>query len=185
MSSFKIVVPTRTIAGGFASKFESDPYNVKLYGILTPDQYTQVVEALNQKLKRARPNVIDGALLVTGPLILPLAVWGLRHKHQTNKRKRLLQKAISEFHTQYPHLYMRWNVHTSPHCLTIERRPQQNDQQQQHEVQAQLVGDDFQTPVHVTSIPPTIPTEQAIVVQQNSHNNVPPAAAATEPHAVV
>ena len=185
MSSFKIVVPTRTIAGGFASKFESDPYTVKLYGILTPDQYTEIIKALNHRLRKARPNVIDGALLVTGPLILPLAVWGIRHKHQTGKRKKLLQKAISEFHTQYPHLYMRWNVHTSPHCLTIERRPQQNDQQQQHEVQAQLVGDDFQTPVHVTSIPTTTPTEQAIVVQ----NNVPPpvmsSVAATEPHAVV
>ena len=118
----RIVVPTRVVQGGFDIKFETDSYDVKLYGILSPQQYSDIIQAINQKIKPARSNAIDKALLVTGPLLVPLAVWGARHGLQTRKRKRLLRQAIEEFNEEYPELLMRWNRGSPESKLTIERR---------------------------------------------------------------
>jgi hypothetical protein len=118
----RIIVPQRQVQGGFDFKFETDPYDVKLYGIMTQQQYTTAIAAVNNRLRRARAGTIDGVLLMTGPLILPLAVWGVRHRNQTRRRKQLLKKAMEEFGLQNPALLMRWN--RRPHSiLTIERRP--------------------------------------------------------------
>jgi hypothetical protein len=118
----RIIVPQRQVQGGFDFKFETDPYDVKLHGIMTQQQYTTVISAVNKRLKRARAGTIDGVLLVTGPLMLPLVVWGIRHRNQTRRRKQLLKKATEEFHLQNPALLMRWI--RKPHSmLTIERRP--------------------------------------------------------------
>jgi hypothetical protein len=118
----RIIVPQRQVQGGFDFKFETDPYDVKLHGIMTHQQYTTVISAVNKRLKRARAGAIDGVLLVTGPLILPLAVWGIRHRNQTRRRKQLLKKATEEFHLQNPALLMRW-IRRPHSILTIERRP--------------------------------------------------------------
>lgn len=119
----RIVVPTRSVQGGFDIKFETDSYDVKLHGILSSQQYTDIVQSINQKIKPARSNAIDKALLVTGPLLVPLALWGARHGLQTRKRKRLLKEAIDEFNEEYPELLMRWNRSGPESKLTIERRP--------------------------------------------------------------
>eukprot|EP00934_Nitzschia_sp_Nitz4_P006896 Nitzschia sp. Nitz4//scaffold252_size28738//5120//5725//NITZ4_008093-RA/size28738-processed-gene-0.24-mRNA-1//-1//CDS//3329544257//6886//frame0 len=120
----RIIVPDRMIQGGMDAKFEADPYDVSLHGILTSTEYTQVIEDVNRRLKPSRSGVVDKALLATGVLMVPLALWGVRHSNQKRRRKRLLQSAIQEFHAQYPHLLMRWN--RKPHsCLTIERRPEE------------------------------------------------------------
>lgn len=119
----RIVVPTRSVQGGFDIKFETDPYDVKLHGIFSQQQYTDVIQAINQKIKPARSNAIDKALLVTGPLLVPLALWGARHGLQARKRKRLLRHAIEEFNEEYPELLMRWNRGGPESKLTIERRP--------------------------------------------------------------
>jgi hypothetical protein len=63
----RIIVPQRQVQGGFDFKFETDPYDVKLHGIMTHQQYTTVISAVNKRLKRARAGAIDGVLLVTGP----------------------------------------------------------------------------------------------------------------------
>ena len=76
---------------------------------------------MNHTINPARANGVDTALLVTGPLLVPLAVWGVRHKGQVKKRKKLLKRAIDEFHRAYPQLLMRWNRRPAS-CLTIERR---------------------------------------------------------------
>lgn len=135
------------------SKFETDPYEAELHGLMAPGQYTDAMENLNRKLRRSRPGVIDGALLVAGPFILPLALWGVRHRAQTKRRKRLLKEGINEFNTQYQELLMRWNRRPQS-ILTIESRHQisinQNlhtssgsgeQEETVHMVQARLVTD--------------------------------------------
>jgi len=117
----RIIVPQRVIQGGLDAKFETDPYGLRLHGLLTPQQYTEAMSALNHTLHPARANGVDTALLVTGPLLVPLAVWGVRHKGQAKKRKKLLKRAIDDFHRSYPHLLMRWNRRPAS-CLSIERR---------------------------------------------------------------
>ena len=117
----RIVVPTVMIQAGTDFKFESDPYDVNLYGLLTPEQYTDTVNTINDKLRPARSGRFDGVLLATGPLLVPLAWWGVRHRSQAKRRKRLLKKAIGEFNQQNPTLYMRWNRRPQSQ-LTIERK---------------------------------------------------------------
>mmetsp|Transcript_3039 Transcript_3039/g.5396 ORF Transcript_3039/g.5396 Transcript_3039/m.5396 type:complete len:159 (-) Transcript_3039:191-667(-) len=117
----RIIVPARVVNGGFDTKFESDPYGVNLRGLLTPEQYTDAITRINDDIRSSRSSGVDTALLVTGPLIVPLAVWGARHSVQTKKRKRLLKKSIDSFNGAYPDLLMRWNRRPES-CLTIERR---------------------------------------------------------------
>lgn len=81
---------------------------------------------MNKKLRPCRAGAIDGVLLVSGPLLVPLALWGVRHRYQTKKRKRLLKEGIREFNIQYQELLMRWNRRPESQ-LTIERRPNHND----------------------------------------------------------
>jgi len=117
----RIVVPQRVVRGGFDFKFDNDPYGKKLYGLLTPNEYNDSITKLNETVKPSRSNGIDTALLATGPLLVPLAAWGVRHNLQVRKRKKLLLKAILEFNASHPELYMRWNRRPES-CLTIERR---------------------------------------------------------------
>lgn len=121
----RIRVPTRQVQGGFEFKFDTDSYDVKLHGILSQEEYTEVMERVNQTIKPSRSNQIDGALLIAGPLLVPLALWGLRHRGQTKKRKRLLRQAIQEFNETHPEHHMRWNRGGPESFLTIERRPRE------------------------------------------------------------
>jgi len=121
-----IVVHSRTVSGGLDYKFETDPYDSELHGLITLEQYTEAIENLNKKLRPCRAGAIDGVLLVSGPLLVPLALWGVRHRYQTKKRKRLLKEGIREFNIQYQELLMRWNRRPESQ-LTIERRPNHND----------------------------------------------------------
>jgi len=118
----RIVVPTRQVQGGFDFKFETDPYDVNLHGILSSQEYEDVIRDINQRMKPARANTIDGVLLATGPLLVPLALWGVRHSAQTRKRKRLLTQAIADFNDSHPELLMRWNRTGPESKLTIESR---------------------------------------------------------------
>ena len=116
-----IRVPQRVIQGGLEAKFDPDPYGLALHGLLNPPQYTAAVSALNRALHPARSNNLDAALLATGMLILPLAVWGVRHRGQMKKRKRLLLRGIDDFNRSHPELLMRWHRRPAS-CLTIEGR---------------------------------------------------------------
>lgn len=117
----RITVPKRVCQGGFDEKFEVDPYNVNLRGLMTANEYTDAVTILNETIKPARSKKLDAALLATGMLMVPVAVWGVRHGSQQKKRKKLLLKAIADFNGKHPHLYMRWNRRPAS-VLTIERR---------------------------------------------------------------
>jgi hypothetical protein len=102
-------------------KFETDPYEIDLKGIMTREQYTDELTAINDRLRPSRSGVIDKALLFTGPLLVPLALWGVRHSNQHRRRKRLLGNCIKEFNVRNPALMMRWNRKPQS-CLTFERR---------------------------------------------------------------
>jgi FtsZ-interacting cell division protein ZipA len=117
----RILCQSRSVSGGLDFKFEEDPYDIELHGLLTPEQYTETMENLNKKLRPSRAGTIDGILLITGPLLVPLALWGVRHRGQTKKRKRLLKQGIHEFNMQYQELSMRWN-RSPASTLSIERR---------------------------------------------------------------
>ena len=112
---------------------------------MTPDQYTEAIENLNEKLRKSRAGKVDGVLLATAPLLflVPLAVWGVRHKAQTKKRKCLLKEGIHDFNTQYPGLLMRWNRRPKS-TLTIEARAQSDmnqNAQPAYEAEARVIND--------------------------------------------
>lgn len=133
----RIVVPTRPCQGGLFEKFEEDPYDVELHGIMTNEEYTAAIQEINKLIKKARPGKLDGALLATGALMVPLMVWGVRHSSQMKKRKKQLNKGIDEFNAANPALYIRWNRKPKS-ILTIERREGQDPTAM---AEAQFVGD--------------------------------------------
>jgi hypothetical protein len=123
-SKERIAVPQRVINGGVDFKFEEDSYAIKLHGLMTTTQYTDAITRLNDMLKPSRSKKIDTILLATGVLMVPLALWGIRHGMLTKKRKRLLKQYIQEFNGQNPTLHMRWNRRPES-SLTIERRQEE------------------------------------------------------------
>jgi len=163
----RIFVPQRVVSGGLDSKFETDPYDVKLHGLMTPEQYTEAIENLNDKLRRSRAGKVDAALLATGSfLLVPVVVWGVRHRGRMKRRKRLLKEAIDEFNMQYPAMLMRWNRRPQS-TLTIELREQNNmnqnlhpsfrggegQQEPMHMIQATMVAPPIQQSQNVQSFP--------------------------------
>lgn len=118
----RIIVPERSINGGLDFKFETDPANIDLCDLLTEEDYTDSITILNDTLRPSRSKTVDAGLLVTGPLILPLALWGVRHSKQVKKRKLLLVQAIQDFNDAHSTLYMRYNRPGNLNFLSIERR---------------------------------------------------------------
>lgn len=120
----RIIVPERSINGGLEFKFEPDPYGVDLCDLMTADEYTDAITTLNDKLRPSRSKKVDTGLLITGPLIVPLAVWGVRHSRLVKKRKRLLVEGIQDFNDSHPTLYMRYNRSgAGSSFLSIEHKP--------------------------------------------------------------
>lgn len=126
MRKERIVVPQRIINGGFDFKFETDPYDINLFRWMSPEEYTDAITRINDSLRPSRSTKLDSALFYSGPLMVPLAVWGVRHSRQVKKRKKLFRSAMDEFNTNYPALYMRWNKRQGGSILTIEKRDEQN-----------------------------------------------------------
>lgn len=120
-NNFRLVVPKRIVQGGFDEKFEDDPYNMDLKGIISFVDYKSAIGKINERIKPARSKKIDGVLLATSILMVPLPVWGARRFRQAKSRKKLLLEAIREFNADYPTLYMRWNKRPAS-ILTIEHR---------------------------------------------------------------
>lgn len=118
----KIIVPQRSCNGGLDFKFETDPYNVRLHDFMTSDEYTDAITVLNDMIRPSRSTKVDGVLLATGPLLVPLAVWGIRHSRQTKRRKKLLKEGIEDFNNHHANLYMRWNRAAAGSYLSIEPR---------------------------------------------------------------
>ena len=117
-------MPQRACNGGFDFKFQQDPYNVRLNDIISSQDYESSINRLNAKIKPARSKKVDTALLITGPLMVPLIPWAIRHSRQEKHRKKLLNEGIQEFNEQRPDLYMRWSQQQlGDSFLSIEPRP--------------------------------------------------------------
>mmetsp|Transcript_53937 Transcript_53937/g.114593 ORF Transcript_53937/g.114593 Transcript_53937/m.114593 type:complete len:264 (-) Transcript_53937:260-1051(-) len=95
-----IVVPTYSCNGGFDTKFNHFARHARpsdLHGLLTSEEYEREIRTLNDKIKKSRAKGVDFALLATGPLMVPLAVWGARHGHQVKQKRSLIEEGVWEF----------------------------------------------------------------------------------------
>ena len=100
-SKRKIIhVPTYSCNGGLDTKFNPQSRHARpssLHNLLTPDEYEIAIQTLNEKIKKSRAKKIDYVLLGTGPLMIPLAIWGARHGKQVKMRRQLLEEGVWEF----------------------------------------------------------------------------------------
>ena len=111
---------------GFDFKFDYDPANVNLCDLMTPEEYHDAISELNETMRPSRSKTIDTGLLITGPLLVPLAFWGVRHSKLVKKRKRLLNEGIVHFNDTHPDLYMRYHRTNAASFLTIEKRKEEH-----------------------------------------------------------
>jgi len=95
-----IYIPTYACNGGLDNKFNhysryAKPSN--LHNLLTSEEYEREIRTLNDKTKKARAKGLDYALLATGALLVPLALWGARHGKQVKRRRKLIDEGVWEF----------------------------------------------------------------------------------------
>lgn len=109
-SDMKIIVNLRIINMGSDIKFEEDPFNVTLHGIMDPFDYSNSIRKINMELEECRANIIDHALLAAGPTLIPLVPWAIRLKIRKNYRRKILTQCIETFNKDHPHLFMRWQT---------------------------------------------------------------------------
>jgi len=126
-----IYVPTYSCNGGLDTKFNPQSRHARpssLHNLLTPEEYEIAIQTLNDKIKKSRAKKIDYVLLGTGPLMIPLAVWGARHSKQVKMRRKLIEEGVWEFNERMDmdgkNIRMVWNraKHTGggESYLTIE-----------------------------------------------------------------
>jgi hypothetical protein len=105
-----IAVPMRHVNMGFDIKFEEDPFNVKLHGIITPREYTNVIAMINKALEDCRQSPTDQSLFFMGPALLPLIPWVMRNKKLKDMRRKIMKRVVGDFNNNYVHLTMRWQT---------------------------------------------------------------------------
>ena len=126
-----IYVPTYSCNGGLDTKFNQFARHARpshLHGLLTTEEYKREITTLNDKIKNARAKSLDVALLASGALMVPLALWGVRHGKQVKKKRHLIEVGVSEFNQRMSmdgrNLQMIWNrskvVGGGESYLTIE-----------------------------------------------------------------
>ena len=127
----RIYVPAYSCNGGMDTKFNPHPRHAKpsdLHGILTAEEYAREISTLNDKIKKARSTSVDIALLALGPLMIPLALWGVRHGKQDKRKRTLIEEHVWDFNQRMAmdkrNIQMIWNrskvVGGSESYLTIE-----------------------------------------------------------------
>jgi hypothetical protein len=126
-----IYVPTYSCNGGLDTKFNQFARHAKpshLHGLLTTEEYEREITTLNDKIKKARAKSLDVALLASGALMVPLAMWGVRHGRQVKRKRALIEEGVWEFNQRMSmdgrRLQMIWNrakvVGGGESYLTIE-----------------------------------------------------------------
>lgn len=141
----RIVVPDRMVNGGFDAKYETDASLVNLAGLMTAQDYTESLSNLNDQLKKSRSTKVDGALLIMGPLMVPLAIWGVRHSRQAKRRKRLLRDAMQHFNERHDSLWMHYVKSPTQSTLVIEPRPSPDESPQMDVLQPPPTHFDYTT----------------------------------------
>ncbi|KAL9183435.1 hypothetical protein ACHAXT_004291 [Thalassiosira profunda] len=126
-----IYVPDYSCNGGLDTKFNHFARHARpshLHNLLTADEYEREIRTLNDKIKKTRANAIDKTLLATGPLMVPLAFWGMRHGRQVKRKRKLIEEGCWEFNERMSmdsrNVQMVWNrsrhVGGGTSYLTIE-----------------------------------------------------------------
>ena len=96
----RIIIPTYSINGGLDMKFNSNPRDarpVHLHNLITPVEYEAAINVINDNLKKYRNNKIDKICLASGPLMVPLAIWGVRHNTKVKKSRGEIERSVEEF----------------------------------------------------------------------------------------
>lgn len=124
----RVVVPAYSINGGADIKWESDPCDLDLKGILSPQEYFTAITTLNEAVSHARAKPIDTVLAVSaGFLLLPLIPWAIRHRKHRTKHKKILIEQLRLFNNQYASRGVRMRWRRKPYSeLVIERFPLQS-----------------------------------------------------------
>ena len=117
----RIEVEQRFINFGQDLKFEDDPFNVTLHGLMKSEEYRIAITKINDELKECRATSLDHTLLAMGPLMLPLIPWAIRNKMNKKKRKKIMESCMMEFNKEYPHLYMRWETRPEKKLIIMTR----------------------------------------------------------------
>ena len=117
-----IDIPQRSVNMGMDIKFEDDPYNVKLNGIMTADEFIAVVKDINAALLECRATTLDHTLLMMGPTMLPLIPWAIRSKMHKTQRKKIMKRCVESFNHHNPLLVMRWQTHPEKQLSIMRKR---------------------------------------------------------------
>lgn len=112
----RIIVPTYSVNGGLDIKFNSNPRDVRpshLHNLIQPEEYEAAINVINDNLKHCRNGFVDKVCLVAGPLMIPLAVWGMRHNKKVKKSRLEIVRSVDEFNgvmeTEGRNVRMFWN----------------------------------------------------------------------------
>jgi hypothetical protein len=117
----KIEVEQRFINFGQDLKFEDDPFNVTLHGLLKSEEYRIAISKINDDLKECRATNVDHALLAMGPFMLPLIPWAIRNKKNKIRRKKIMENCVNDFNKEHPHLFMRWETRPEKKLVIMTR----------------------------------------------------------------
>ena len=122
-----IYVPEYSCNGGLDTKFNPQARCARpssLHNLLNPEEYEVAIQTLNEKIKKSRAKKIDYLLLGTGPLMVPLALWGARHGKQVKLKRKLIEEGVWEFNERMQMegkpIMMVWNRRGGGSYLTIE-----------------------------------------------------------------
>ena len=128
--SDRIVIPEYMVNAGYDVKFEADPCELDLKGIISPDDYFAAITQLNEAISHARAKPIDFLLLATST-ILPfgLIAWAVRHRQHKTKHKKILLAELRRFNDAHvaEGLRLRWRRKPVSQ-LVLERFPLTEDQ---------------------------------------------------------
>jgi hypothetical protein len=112
----RIIVPTYSVNGGLDIKFNSNPRDARpshLHSLIQPEEYEATINVINDNLKKYRNGKLDKACLVAGPLMIPLAVWGVRYNKKVKKSRLEIERSVEEFNdrmeSERRNVRMFWN----------------------------------------------------------------------------
>eukprot|EP00750_Incisomonas_marina_P019617 INCI3594.1.p1 GENE.INCI3594.1~~INCI3594.1.p1 ORF type:complete len:214 (-),score=54.51 INCI3594.1:357-998(-) len=122
----RIVIPEYMVNGGADVKWEPDPCDIDLKGIISPEEYFEEITAVNDAVAPARQKPGDLALAISAGflMLIPLIPWGIRHRKRRTKHKKLLVEQMRIFNNKFAPRGVRMRWRRKPHSeLVIERFP--------------------------------------------------------------
>jgi len=116
-----IHVDLRIVNMGMDIKLEDDPFQLTLNGIMKADDLVSEIQIINRELETCRATSVDQALLLMGPMMLPLIPYAIRKKAATKKRRKIMDNCACTFNTRHPDLLMRWVTRPEKHLVIMRR----------------------------------------------------------------